>query len=270
MAKGFQWAKALVRPFLSIAYRAKDIIALHVRRGRIKKAVKGRHLGPVSVTPGGLDLEWLAERLPSAGLILEIGANDGTDSLRMLDAFPRASLYCFEPDARASKAWRARVHNDRAHLLELALCDQDEPVTFFSSGGVPPGVNPDEYPDGWHLSGSVRPPTGHLDEHPWCLFESTITVEGRKLDTIVEELLVSSQSNQIDFIWADVQGAERELILGGSKALEKTRYFYTEFSLDELYDNQPSLGEILTLLPNFQVVRVWDHDVLLENSILSQ
>ena len=38
----------------------------------------------------------------------------------------------------------------------------------------------------------------------------------------------------IDLIWADVQGAEADLIEGGTEALRRTRYFYTEYNNQEL------------------------------------
>src|ERR1700734_4400073 len=34
-------------------------------------------------------------------VILEIGCNDGTDTLALLRVMPQASFHCFEPDARA-------------------------------------------------------------------------------------------------------------------------------------------------------------------------
>jgi hypothetical protein len=69
----------------------------------------------------------------------------------------------------------------------------------------------------------------------------------------------------IDFIWADVQGAEIDLIQGGQQALAQTRYFYTEYSNAELYEGQIPLRDILKLLPNFQLVYRFSHDVLLKN-----
>ena len=71
--------------------------------------------------------------------------------------------------------------------------------------------------------------------------------------------------DRIDFIWADIQGAEGEMVRGGMQALERTRYLYTEYSDDELYENQASMREILELLPDFRVLELWPDDVLLEN-----
>jgi len=75
--------------------------------------------------------------------------------------------------------------------------------------------------------------------------------------------------NKIDFIWADVQGAEKELIEGALKTLnEKTRYFYTEFYNEELYEGQINLKSILKKLPNFRIINIYGDNVLLENKFL--
>ena len=66
-------------------------------------------------------------------------------------------------------------------------------------------------------------------------------------------------------MWMDVQGAERDVIRGASATLEKTRYVFTEYSDDELYEGQAGLSEILELLPQFRVVRCFSEDVLLQN-----
>ena len=69
----------------------------------------------------------------------------------------------------------------------------------------------------------------------------------------------------VDFIWADIQGAEEEMIRGGSETLARTRDLYTEYSDDELYEGQITLDQILAMLPRFRVLELWPDDVLLEN-----
>ena len=56
------------------------------------------------------------------------------------------------------------------------------------------------------------------------------------------------------------------MILGGRGALARAHYLYTEYSDEELYEDQPTLKEILELLPGFRVVELWPDDVLLENT----
>ena len=100
--------------------------------------------------------------------------------------------------------------------------------------------------------------------HPWCKFERTIEVEIMRLDDWAD----SKKIREIDIIKADVQGAERDLIEGGLSSLRKTRYFYTEYNDSEAYEGQPTLEEILSMLPFFSINSKFDNDVLLENRLL--
>ena len=69
----------------------------------------------------------------------------------------------------------------------------------------------------------------------------------------------------VDFIWADVQGAEEELILGAKHILSRTKYFYTEYSNEELYKNQINKKTILEMLPWFEERKDYGTNVLLKN-----
>jgi hypothetical protein len=69
----------------------------------------------------------------------------------------------------------------------------------------------------------------------------------------------------VDFNWADIQGAEGEMVRGGHDLLRRTRYLFTEYSDEELYEGQATLDELLALLPDYRVVELWPDDVLLEN-----
>ena len=196
--------------------------------------------------------------------VLELGANSGSDTLRMLDVFPEATFHCLEPEPRAYALLERHLAGKRAHLYPVAVAAADGPLRFHQSSGEPPGYE-GQIPDGWLGSGSIHAPKIHLSEFEWCRFESAITVEGVSLDSWAERNGVGD----VDFIWADVQGAERELIEGGRATLARTRYLYTEYSDHELYEGQPTLAELLRLLPGFAVVKRYSDrhqgDVLLRN-----
>lgn len=223
------------------------------------------------VRDGGLDLEWLSSRIDSVEFILEIGANSGTDTLRMLEHFPNAQIMCFEPDPRAIKLWKETVSDPRAMLDEIAVSEKSGELLFFQSSGIPPGFNEEDFPEGWHLSGSVVKPKNHTLIHEWSDFSNQISVTSRTLDEITASRReLSPQKFPIDLIWADVQGAEEGLIVGGEETLKRTKFFYTEFSNDELYTGQPTLRRLMKLLPNFNLKRLWKNDVLFENKTLVQ
>jgi 2-O-methyltransferase len=219
------------------------------------------------VTGNELSLEALAAALQAHDaqelLFIEVGANDGSDTRRLLDAFPSMTIECFEPDDRAIGLWRRTVCDDRARLHEFAIGATDGVTSFFMSSGAPQGRE-HEFPEGWHLSGSIRRPTGHLDAHPWCEFPTEAEVTVRSLDSWAEEFGVGA----VDFIWADVQGAERDLIAGGLKTLAHSRFLYTEYSETELYEGQRGLKELLEMLPGWSIHTKFSGDVLLQNDMM--
>lgn len=200
--------------------------------------------------------------------VLEVGANDGGDTLRLHAAFPRARLCAFEPDPRPLAQLRRAVAGTSVEVYPVAVGAHDGAAVFHQSGGYHPDADPHQrHPDddgsGWHMSGSLRAPTGHLTTFPWVTFEREITVDVVRLDTWADAHGV----DQVDFIWADVQGAEIDLIEGGPRTLARTRYLYTECYDTPLYEGQIGLDGILARLPGFVVEARFPTDVLLRNTV---
>ncbi|MCS7226574.1 MAG: FkbM family methyltransferase [Gloeomargarita sp. SKYB31] len=120
----------------------------------------------------------MSELVPLLGkdnpVILEIGCNNGGHTAQFLELFPRASIYCFEPDPRACAAFRERLGADpRVRLYEMAISNQDGEIDFFMSDTHPEAG----LPYSWYDSGSIRPPKKHLEFFPWITFEKTIKVQ---------------------------------------------------------------------------------------------
>lgn len=228
----------------------------------------GRDAGRASGTPVDQKSEWLRPAdlkellCCETPTILEIGANDGEHTCWFLDAFEKPRIYCFEPEPRAIARFKSKV-GDRPNvrLHEIAVGETDGDALFFRSDGVAEDPNFPRPESGWDYSGSLKSPKGHLAKYPWVKFENTIVVRRRALDSWAAENGVEA----VDLLWMDVQGAERDVIRGASATLAKTRYVFTEYSEDELYEGQVGLAEILRLLPQFRVVRCFSEDVLLQN-----
>jgi FkbM family methyltransferase len=220
------------------------------------------------ISPGGMTPDALRKLvIKSNPVILEIGANRGMHTQMFLQLFPDATIYAFEPDPRAVAAFKARVSSPRVTLFEGAIGASDGEATFHVSSGLPPDFSPMApalYPMGWDQSGSLHAPKTHRDVWPWCKFESTISVPVRSLDSWAAEAGIG----RVDLLWADVQGAEGDLIAGGGATLKNTRHFYTEYSNDELYEGQITLPQIIGMLKDFVVLHRFSTDVLFRNSRL--
>ena len=65
----------------------------------------------------------------------------------------------------------------------------------------------------------------------------TINIETKKLDEI-EEI------KNIDYLKIDIQGGELDVFINAKKKLSKTLFVQTEVSFINLYENEPTFGEI--------------------------
>jgi FkbM family methyltransferase len=156
------------------------------------------------------------------------------------------------------------VQSERVTLVPVALGAADGTTPFYASRGAPSREWAERLPEGWDLSGSIRRPRRHLRRAPWCQFDAGTPVPVRSLDSWTDEAGIG----RIDLIWADVQGAEIDLIAGGSRTLARTRYFYTEYSNEELYEGQVNLAGLRQRLPQFDLVQRYPGDALFANRFL--
>jgi FkbM family methyltransferase len=191
-------------------------------------------------------------------IIFEIGCADGGDTLEFINTFNDLEIYCFEPEPKNIKLVKERIDYPKHHLFEGVISDINGQLTFNRSRT--------DNPDDLSYSGSIKKPKEHLNEWSFIKFDEQITVESITLDKFCEDKNIEL----IDFIWADVQGAEENLILGGLNTLnKKVRYFYTEYSNKEYYEGQLKLDSLLNLLGNnWELIRDFGSDVLLKNKSL--
>jgi 2-O-methyltransferase len=85
---------------LSVKSYIKNKLPPYVKRP-IRKLLD-RALGPPPLTLTPLTHEAIAELVKRPDpTILEIGCNNGSDTLSFLRVMPQAKIYCFEPDPRA-------------------------------------------------------------------------------------------------------------------------------------------------------------------------
>lgn len=194
-------------------------------------------------------------------VIFEFGCNDGyhTSILSGIadDFCPEYKYYALEPDPRIFPCVHDRVKDKPSiTLMQAAVHSTGGLHEFHLSSGV--GDDGSVYSG----SSSLLKPTGVTTVWPRMKFDSTTKVWCFTYD----ELFDNAGVDIVDFIWADIQGAEINLIRGGQKALKKTRYLYAEYSNGGLYQGDASLDKLLDALPEgWEIAEDFKGDVLFGN-----
>ena len=185
-------------------------------------------------------------------VIFEIGAHHMEDTPRIKP--PECDYYAFEPDPRNVQV----IHQNQlaarygVNFFPMAISDKEGFVEFSMSDGV--GDR-----QGWSYSSSIRPPKLHLQMHPWCTFDSKTLVYATTLDRFCEAQKIEA----IDFIWMDVQGCEDMVFAGGVETLKRTKYLFTEYANEELYEGEKDLSTLHAMLgPDWRIAQLFPTDVL--------
>jgi len=173
--------------------------------------------------------------------IWEIGSRDGLDGLALSQAYPDASVVCFEPnpDTFAQVAQNsARSVDGSMRALPYALCDRDGPATFFK---IDPVATKTTWPDGNPGASSMYVASGDYPFEEYV--QVPVQVEGRRASSLIEDGFAVP-----DLVWMDVQGAEMEVLKGFDRHVGLVTAIYVELSLQEMYTGQALAPEVIALL----------------------
>ena len=201
-------------------------------------------------------------------VVIEIGACDGYHTNLMIKILQLKNkpyeYHVFEPNKDLQKQLTNNIriaHSGVVKAFEKAVGNSDGIMTFYKSGGY--RMEEGKIKDHYYGSSSIRKPKLVLSGWKDMTFEETFC-DVVKLDTHIKEH--NLEGKVIDFVYMDSQGAEIDIILGGKEAFNnQVKYFYTEYCDSELYEGEIPLKEILSLLPNFEIIEDYGGDVLLKN-----
>lgn len=178
----------------------------------------------------------IARYLPEASVMVEAGAYDGGDTLRMLRQWPAATVYAFEPVPQLYNRLTANTQGlPNVHPQRLALGDRDgTAVMHLSSMHTAPR----------EVSGSssLLEPLEHTREFPHVGFSGTTTVQVVTLDSWA----ASAGVERIDFCWLDLQGMELAVLQASPEVVGGLRAVCMEVSRKELYSGAPGHREVLS------------------------
>lgn len=203
--------------------------------------------------------EVIKNKIKDAKIILEIGSHLGTDTVKLRESFPKAKIFCFEPDPRSQAIFTKYHKSLGATLVPLAISDRNQDETDFflaySKEMDEHTINkfswlePKEVVAG-KLSrcsaSSLKFGHSALDN------ADVVKVKTARLD----DWVLDNNIGSIDLIWMDVQGAEKEVFDGARDTLKKTRYIWSEYGEMD-YEGGLSWSETKKCLsPLFRVVNV--------------
>lgn len=191
-------------------------------------------------------------------VVFELGMCDGYHTNMLLSWCHGSNrrYYGFEPDPR--------------NVVKIRMAGLPERMNFYPdaighvTGKIPFHLSTCE-PNGCVGQSSISEFTPVLTElWPWLKHAQDIEVQCWRLD----DFCASVNVDHIDFLWMDVQGAERLVFDGGPKMLAKTRLLWTEYDGGTLYKDSSTLDDVLKRFPDWDVVADCGGDVLLRNKAL--
>ena len=167
--------------------------------------------------------------------IIDVGANEGQFVEEILNIFPLAEIYSFEPLGDCYEKLMSNFrNNEKVHTYNFALGEQDGEITF-SRSSASPSSSILKMGD---LHKKLYPHTANLVEEK---------VKIKRLDDVFADV---NLENEV-LLKIDVQGAEEKVIKGGSSVLKKANMIITEVSYATLYENQPLFRDMMNLLERY-------------------
>ena len=163
-------------------------------------------------------------------VILEIGGHYGEDTLRFYKYFPESKIYSFEPDPRniiIFKKFCSEIKN--IELIEKAVYNLDNEFLDFYLSYSDFDVLQKKYnyigTEDYVKLKLNNSGSSSLKEKKNTKFKK-VKVNTIRLDTWYKSI---KNLNLIDFLWIDVQGAEKEVLLGAIDVLKKVRFVQIEY-----------------------------------------
>lgn len=167
-------------------------------------------------------------------MIFDVGSQHGHTTLEYLNAFPRASVYGFEADAKNFPRALAATerHRSRCQISHCAIAAEDGEVTFH--------VNSHNGTHSLLEIGDVQ-----YFQQPAHLLE-VVRVRAQTLDAFAQ----AKQIERIDIVKMDIQGAEVEALKGAANLIDSGRIklLALEASFQSLYKGQPLFGDLCSYL----------------------
>ena len=168
----------------------------------------------------------------SFDVVVDVGANKGNYAKSLRDIGYGDIIIAFEPQSSAYIELQKMANKDRKLVLppRMALGDRNGEITLNISANS-------------ESSSVVSMLDSHLKAAPDSLWIGTEVVSVRRLDTILFDYL-PPRSKSI-FLKIDVQGFERQVLIGAEGILPLVKGMQLELSLTPLYKGEGTISEMI-------------------------
>lgn len=189
-------------------------------------------MGEPGKRDGEVKKSFLREKLGNSQVVIEVGANDGRDTVEIALVFPDALIYAVECDSRLFPIFLARTKTfANVIFYPFAASDNYGFTSFYESSGQSFG------------SSSLLPPN-LINVNPDIIFNTNRKV----LTGRISDLLKSIDCQFVDLLWMDVQGAEVMILNDLKSLLPRIGAIYLEVEMVELYKGEALYPDISKLL----------------------
>ncbi len=181
--------------------------------------------------------------IKKAKIVLEIGACEAEDTIKLSRTFKNATIFSFEPLPKNFKLASQHLKEykaERVELLQFAASDKNGKATFHVSSGHPDGVPKNPAWDYGNKSSSLLAPNKKSGHSQWLNFSEKISVKTTRIDSFC----LDRNIEEIDFMHIDAQGAELLVLKGAGDVLQRTKAVWLEVEAIPLYESQPLEDEV--------------------------
>ncbi len=177
-------------------------------------------------------------------LIMDVGANTGQFSIQLRNIGYKGKVISFEPLKKEFDMLKLNSSNDKNWSVNnFALGNEDKMMTINVAGNS-------------YSSSFLEMNKTHIDSAPFSKYIGLEEVEMKKLDTFIEENPELLNNNI--FLKLDVQGYEKNVILGAEKVIDKIKGIQLELSFDELYKGETLFFNMVEFMKtkNFNICHI--------------
>jgi FkbM family methyltransferase len=166
---------------------------------------------------------------PRSGVLVDIGANEGSWTSDVLRIFPGAEVIAAEPGPQPRAVLEERFANHPNVLIDpRAVSDTTGTAAFHVTR--------------WSVFSSLLAPSANLHELYGATESSTEELDTVQVDTVTLDQLVGDR--HVSILKLDVQGGELAVLRGGREALKRTDCVLVEILFVEHYEGDTTFAGI--------------------------